>query len=126
MNFSPLLNSGRAASLLTAVCFLCFSNAHAVLVNKVSQMVGFATGNLGAVGTTEAWTGSSGNVTVTNGSGSLDGTSLGLLSSQGDRAFISGTDALNTFNQFADAHTPTFRPDTSNTLYYSFLYKFNN
>ena len=39
---------------------------------KVSQMIGFSTGQLGTVGAAEAWNGPSGNVTLTSGSGSLD------------------------------------------------------
>lgn len=92
-----------------------------------SQIVGFNTGNLGTsgVGDADGWGNSTSQVTVTNGAGSLDGTSLGLVSSAGDRVFISATEALNARNQFVPGGTyPAASTDTN--LYFSFLYKFNN
>jgi hypothetical protein len=96
-------------------------------VIRVSQLVGLETGNLGSSATTggsEGWNNPTGQVTVTNGVGSLDGTSLGLAASAGDRAFASATTALNARNQFATGQYPT--GTTATNLYFSFLYRFRN
>ena len=78
-----------------------------------------------ATGQTEGWGNSTAQVTVTNGSTSLDGTSLGLVVSAGGRAFASATTALNARNQFVNSAVfPTASTDTN--LYYSFLYRFRN
>jgi len=94
---------------------------------KTCQFGGYTTGNLGVSGTGSAdgWDNSSANVTVTNGAGSLDGTSLGLAASVGDRVFISGTTDLKARNAFVPSGTfPSATTDTN--IYFSFLYKFNS
>ena len=109
--------------LSTALICHC---AHATVI-RVSQLVGLSTGVLGtdaSTGTTEGWGNTTTQVTLTNGSGSLDGTALGLVVSAGDRAFTSATSALNVRNQFATGQYPTATTDTN--LYYSFLYRFRN
>jgi len=106
-----------------AVGLLLLPVVHATPV-RTSQIVDFATGNLGVVGTAEGWVGSSGNVTVTNGSGSLDGTGLGLTTSAGDKAETSASDGLTTYNLFANSGQ--FPANRTTNLYYSFLYRFNN
>ncbi|MEJ5238480.1 MAG: immunoglobulin domain-containing protein [Limisphaera sp.] len=92
---------------------------------RTSQMVGFSSGNLGLVGTTEGWSGSTANVTVTAGSGSLDGTALGLVPSAGDKAALSATASTTTYNLFAP-QTGVFPANRTTNVYYSFLYQFNN
>lgn len=93
-------------------------------VYRTSQMVGFATGSLGAVGAGEGWVGANANVTVTNGSGSLVGTGLGLAVSSGDRAEVNATDGFATYNLFAAASQ--FPVSSERYLYYSFLCRFND
>ena len=93
----------------------------------MSQFAGYATGNLGADATTgslDGWQNSTANVTLMAGSGSLIGTNLGLVASEGDRVFISATTALNARNQFVP--TSTFPQGNETNIYFSFLYKFNN
>lgn len=101
-------------------------NASATLL-LTDQFSGYATGDLGAVNTGGSgltpWVGSSAQVTVTNGSHSLDGTGLGLVSSAGDKVTIGTTAALNVYNSFCAAKT--FPQSTPTNLYYSFLYRFN-
>lgn len=98
--------------------------ASAVLM-RTSQMVGFQSGNLGAVGGTEGWDGSSSEVTVTAGSGSLDGTPLGLVPSAGDKADVSANPGTVTRNLFAPVAS-TFPANRTTNVYYSFLYQFHN
>lgn len=88
-------------------------------------MVGFNTGNLGSVGSSEKWTGSQSAVTVTNGSGSLNAASVGLAPAAGDKVDLGAASTLGTYALFA-ATTQVFNPNNSPTLYYSFLYRFNN
>ena len=102
-------------------------NAGATLL-VTDQFSGYATGNLGASGTggtgvIPTWVQGSANVAVTNGSHSLDGTGLGLVSSAGDKVTISATSALSTYNQFVASGT--FPQTTQTNIYYSFLYRFN-
>jgi hypothetical protein len=111
--------------LISALLFL-FQTAQAALIRN-SQIVGYNTGNLGAdsgTGTLDGWQGGTAQVTVTNGSGSLDGTGLGLVVSAGDKVFMSATATLSARNQFV---TNTVFPQTVETnIYYSFLYRFND
>lgn len=96
---------------------------------RTSQLVGLSSGNLGtdsATGSLEGWNNPTAQVTLTNGSGSLDGTSLGLVTSEGDRVFISGTTALNVRNQFATGEYPTSSATLDTNLYFSFLYRFRS
>ena len=115
-----------AYGLLAASAAIISTTAYAVLpaAPVTSRFVGLSTGNLGSSGSGEGWSGSSGNLTVTNGAGSLDGTALGLLASAGDRVFVNGTPGTNTYNLFATGST--FPQTTPVNLYYSFLYKFNS
>ncbi|NGO38836.1 hypothetical protein G4L39_05430 [Limisphaera ngatamarikiensis] len=108
---------------LVGLCWLTLP-AGAVLM-RTSQMVGFQSGNLGVVGQTEGWNGSTANVTVTAGSGSLDGTPLGLVPSAGDKADVSATDSTTTYNLFAPV-TGVFPANRTTNVYYSFLYEFHN
>jgi hypothetical protein len=92
------------------------------------QFSGYATGDLGASGTggtglIPGWVGGSSQLTVTNGSHSLDGTALGLVSSAGDKVTIGTTPTLSVYNKFANA--AQFPQTTPTNLYYSFLYRFN-
>src|SRR5262245_54700299 len=85
---------------------LLLLNAHAEII-RISQISGYSTGNLGADATTgqqDQWflVGNAGAMTVTNGSGSLNGAPLGLVDSAGDRIFISTNNTVNASrNQFA-------------------------
>jgi hypothetical protein len=92
------------------------------------QFSGYATGQLGASGTGNTgiipfWAQATPAVTVTNGSHSLDGTGLGLVSSAGDKVTITTPVTFTCYNKFCNA---TNFPQTVQTnLYYSFLYRFN-
>src|ERR1700722_1033971 len=94
----------------------------------IEQFSGYATGDLGSPGTgntggVPGWNNPNANITVTNGSHSLDGTGLGLVSSAGDKVTISATAGLSVYNKFAN---PSNFPQTTQTnIYYSFLYRFN-
>ncbi|MEK7781109.1 MAG: hypothetical protein AAB370_06380 [Verrucomicrobiota bacterium] len=122
----PPMKHIRLVLAVTTIA-LASINVEATLLRS-TQMVGYNTGNLGTTGVgagADAWENSTAQVTVTNGSGSLDGTSLGLVASAGDRAFISATTALNVRNQFVPASTyPVASTDTN--IYFSFLYRFRN
>ena len=101
-------------AVVSAVSF--YQSAYAV-VYRQSQIIVSGTGNLGtdaATGSAEGWGNTTSQITVTNGSGSLDGTALGLVASAGDKAFISATTALNTRNQFVPSGT--FPATTTDTL----------
>ena len=111
-------------SLIAVGVGLLLHPAEAVLM-RTSQMVGFSSGNLGAVGGTEGWSGSTANVTVTAGSGSLDGTPLGLVPSAGDKADLTNTNSVTTYNLFAP-QAGVFPANRTTNVYYSFLYRFNN
>jgi hypothetical protein len=122
----PFMKKIQIPLILTiALFFLCQTVSAALIRN--SQIVGFNTGNLGndsATGTLDGWQNSTPQVTVTNGSGSLDGTGLGLVISAGDKVFLSATNTLSARNQFV---TNTVFPQTVETnIYYSFLYRFND
>lgn len=111
-------------AILTSI-FIC-QPADAV-VWVTSQINTTGTGTFAAdasTGTAEGWGNPTSNITVTNGSGSLDGTNLGLVASAGNKVFINSTVALNTRNQFATGNLPQATTDTN--IYFSFLYKFNS
>lgn len=91
---------------------------------RISQVSNYTDGPLGQASNVEGWQGTSGNIIVTVGSGSLDGTALGLTASRGDHAQLNATEALNVYNAFAASGQ--FRPDAARNLYYSFLYRFND
>jgi hypothetical protein len=106
---------------------LVCQNAGATLI-LTDQFSGYATGNLGTSGTGNTgiipfWTGNSSAVTVTNGSHSLDGTPLGLVSSAGDKVSITATAGLSVYNTFAAKGE--FPQTVQTNIYYSFLYRFN-
>lgn len=113
-------------AVVSAVSF--YQSAYAV-VYRQSQIIVSGTGNLGtdaATGSAEGWGNTSANVNVTNGSGSLDGTSLGLVASAGDKVSIGATAGLNARNQFAtNTQFSISATNTDITNYYSFLYRFN-
>lgn len=110
------------AAIATSV--LVCQNATANLL-LTEQFSGYATGDLGAAGTggTAGWVGATAQVAVTNGSHSLDGTGLGLVSSAGDKATIGATPTLSVYNVFCASKT--FLPTVQTNIYYSFLYRFN-
>jgi len=115
--------------ILTGV--ISAGSVHASLV-RTEQFVNYSTGTLGldsAHGSLNGWNATSPLITLTNGSGSLSGTSLGFVASAGDRAFLRFTNApaagAGARNQFAP--NLTFNPTLGNTnVYYSFLYKFQD
>lgn len=117
----------RPAVVLTSALMLFAITSQATPIRE-SRIVGLSTGILGTVGASEGWTGGSGNYTVTNGTGSLIGTNLGLFASAGDMVNIasSGTlGQLNTYNTFT-AENSTIPNTLPNKVYYSFLYRFND
>jgi hypothetical protein len=94
------------------------------------QFVGYATGDLSASGTgstggaVPGWVGgATPAIMVTNGSHSLDGTGLGLVSSAGDKVFITTPLTLSVYDKFTAASN--FPQTVQTNLYYSFLYRFN-
>ncbi len=109
--------------------FLLSLSTHAALL-RTEQFVGYDTANLGATstsGTLNGWNMSTAEITLTNGSGSLDGKALGLVASEGDRAFISayqGASAVGARNQFVA--NSTFPQGNETNVYYSFLCQFRN
>ena len=114
--------------LLTLVLgSLVCQSVHAVLFKSI-QFVNYATGNLGAAGTgdLEGWNGGTATpqVIVTNGSGSLIGTNLGLVASAGDKVFLGVTNTLSARIQFVP--NSTFPPTIETNIYFSLLYRFNN
>lgn len=115
-----------SASAIVAFLF-ALNPAQAVLVRE-SLIVNVPTGVLGqpGIGTAEGWGNppGTGGPTVTNGAGSLIGTNLGLIASEGDRVFIGTVSNLQTRNQFVESGT--FPPSAETNVYYSFLYKFND
>ncbi|MDW7979837.1 MAG: hypothetical protein RMH97_04645, partial [Verrucomicrobiales bacterium] len=124
--FSRLILAGLTVALAT----LGLQTSHAVLVRE-SQIVNVPTGVLGApgIGTAEGWGNppGTGGPTVTNGAGSLIGTNLGLIASEGDRVFIGTVSNLQTRNQFlGNVWTNQNVPSEGTNLYFSFLYKFND
>lgn len=99
-------------------------------VVRLSQFVNTPSGPLGdtgtGTGTAEGWTFPTPEVTVENGSGSLDGTALGLVASAGDKVDMSAVEIANlgARNQFVP--NGTFPQTVETNVYYSFLYRFNN
>ncbi len=83
--------------------------------------------NVGGTGAVPGWNSPQPQITFTNGTHSLDGTGLGLVSSAGDKVLISGTNiiaaAFGCYNKFVNSGA--FPTTTNINLYYSFLYRFN-
>ena len=124
----PLVAKAMFQALIVGAVTLTVLSANAVLVRE-SLIVNVPTGVLGepGIGTDEGWGNppGTGGPTVTNGAGSLIGTNLGLIASEGDRVFIGTVSNLQTRNQFVTNNT--FNPSLGETnVYYSFLYKFND
>ncbi len=125
--------TGRfARSFGLGLALLAAMSADATLL-RTEQFVGYDSGNLGAsstLGTLNGWNLSTGEVTLTNGSSSLIGASLGLVASEGGRVFISATPTnasgslLGARNQFVA--NSTFPQGNDTNIYYSFLYRFRN
>lgn len=125
----------RFLLLLAAITLPGRSPAAALLTEP---FINYANGQLGAVGTggggtVPGWYNSKTPITVTNGSGSLDGSALGLVASTGDRALVSNSNMWNVttagfydgcYNIFCPQST--FGPNTETNIYYSFLFRFNN
>ncbi len=82
---------------------------------------------LGATGGVPGWNNPQGQITFTNGSHSLDGTGLGLVSSAGDKVSISGTNIMASnfgcYNKFVNSGA--FPTTATTNIYFSFLYRFN-
>jgi hypothetical protein len=129
-------------AIVLGAAFSLSANATTVLTEQFQD---YATGPLGAVGTgntggVPGWSGSRSHIVVTNGSDSLDGTSLGLIASAGDRVFIASTANTNDnydvssgrpngcYNVFANKNQPAPAFPTTNAanLYSSFLYQFDD
>jgi hypothetical protein len=114
--------------ILATAAFLLGHGAHGALV-LVEQVDYDASGTFGAAadtGTLNGWQNAKPELQLTNGSGSLIGTNLGLAASVDDRVFISNVprvDTSTTRNEFARG---LFLQTVETNLYYSFLYKFVN
>jgi hypothetical protein len=115
-----------AFAALASGVLVCHDAVASTLV--VDQFSGYTTGDLGASGTggtglTPGWFNPTADVTVTNGSHSLDGTGLGLVSSAGDKVTISATSSVTVYNKFCNSGT--FPQTVQTNIYFSFLYRFN-
>src|SRR5690349_18854197 len=109
------------AALLVGLAGLISPERVSATVYSTSQMVGFSSGNLGAVGTSENWAGIQAYCTVTSGSGSLDGSGVGLAASAGDKANITAV-GTGTYLQFASSG---LNQTANRTIYVSVLYRVN-
>jgi pectate lyase len=77
----------------------------------------YGTGNLGTVGSSGGWSGSSSGVTIsTNG---LDGTSVGLADPSGNKVTTTTSSSAGTYNQFSAGIK-------TGSVYYSFLLRVNS
>jgi hypothetical protein len=112
--------TGPALQVLVVVMALAQTAQATVYTN--SQMVGFATGNLGTVGTAEGWGQGAAYCTVTSGSGSLDGTPFGLTASAGDKANVTAG-GNSTYLLFSAASQ--LNQTANHLIYFSFLYRVN-
>ena len=114
---SPTLFLVAAAALS-----LCVS-AGAANIIQPEQFVNYPTAQLGTGD--GSWANGQVQIWVTNGIGSLSGTSLGLVASAGDMVsvFAPSNTALGCYNVFCAKST--FPQTTPTNLYYSFLYRFN-
>jgi hypothetical protein len=93
------------------------------------QFINYATGRLGDPGTGDGagnWYTAMPSVTVTNGSGSLDGTALNLFPSFGDKASVSPVNDPGHAPYQRWVPTGAYPPDVATNIYYSFLYRFND
>lgn len=116
------------------------ANAFPILTEQFQD---YNSGTLGSPGTgsENGWNTPRSHIVVTNGSGSLSGTNLGLVASAGDKVQILSTantnDLYDTNNTGSGLKTPngsynkfvpsgTFPPTTNANLYISFLYQFND
>ncbi len=83
--------------------------------------------NVGGTGAVPGWNSPQPQITFTNGTHSLDGTGLGLVSSAGDKVLISGTNVIAStfgcYNKFVNSGA--FLPSVATNIYYSFLSRFN-
>jgi len=115
--------------LLFSIVAAALSQPAQAVTLLTDQFVNYATGQLGASGTgntgnVPGWFNNQVGIYVTNGSHSLDGTGLGLVSSAGDKVTIlSSNAALGCYNKFANSGA--YQQTTNADLYYSFLYRFN-
>jgi hypothetical protein len=121
---------------VAAAALFCQSAGASIVLQDVFQYD--ASGRLGDPSTggnfVPPWKSAQNNMTITNGSGSLIGTNLGLVESFGDKVNIlgltngavGGVGVQNgCYNLFA-ATSKTFDPQTQTNLYTSFLYQFKN
>ena len=121
-----MTNKKTSCLLISAASVLLAANAFAVTTLPFySGMFNFTSGQLGTVGTSEGWVNSSPSIIVTNGSGSLDGTTLGLVSSTGDKAYITpGTAGVG--SEIVFANKGDYAQTNPVNIYTSFLYRFDS
>jgi pectate lyase len=100
------------ALLIGGILFSWSAQAELLLVDHFN----YSLGNLGTVGA-PGWTNSSGGVTVTTNS--LDGTSLGLEASSGNKVTTTTSSSSGTYNPFSTGIA-------TGTVYYSFLLRVNS
>jgi hypothetical protein len=132
--------------ILAMVLGTAFSFSASATTVLTEQFQDYATGQLGTSGTgltggVPGWGTPKSHIVVTNGSGSLIGTNLGLVDSAGDRVFIASTANTNdtfdtnaaglpngTVNTFANKNSPppAFPGTNAANLYTSFLYQFDD
>jgi hypothetical protein len=112
-------------AVIAAGFFLWEKASAALPIPVYSGIFHLSNGQLGTVGSGEGWANNSPSITVTNGSGSLDGTSLGLVASTGDKVYISAAAVgVGSYNLFAASKT--YPQSTNVDIYVSFLYKFDS
>jgi hypothetical protein len=114
--------------------FLLCQNAGAYPI-FTDEFANYLTGRLGDNGTgggggIPGWNTAIPSITVTNPSGSLDGTSLGLVVSFGDKVYIASTNNLNNGAYQRWGNSGDYNPQAAYTgatnIYFSFLYKFKD
>ncbi|HXR46469.1 MAG TPA: hypothetical protein VN784_03430 [Candidatus Limnocylindrales bacterium] len=131
-------------AIVLGAVFSLSANATTILTE---QFLNYTSGYLGNVGiggggTIPGWNSAKSHIVVTNGSGSLSGTNLGLVSSAGDMVYILRTAETNDnfdtnaagvpngcYNLFVQKvpTLPNLNATNANfSLYTSFLYRFND
>jgi hypothetical protein len=124
----------------TGVLFCQNAQARLVVVDEFNYGTAGQSGQLGSTGfgggLTPGWNSNQPEITCTNGSHSLDGTSLGLVQSFGDKVFIANSNAsyntglIVTLPQGCyekwNGNKGEFPPSANTNLYCSFLYRFDN
>jgi hypothetical protein len=115
--------------LLTFASGLLLCQNAGAFATWTEEVLNYGTGRLGDTGNGTGYGTPDIGVTVTNGSGSLNGLTNGLVESFGDKLFINptnwaGNPTGNSPYQTWIATKGAYPPTVATNVYYSFLYKF--